>query len=338
MKFPDKYPFLKQNEFSCGEYSIVPIRYEDRLDIMKWRNEQMYHLRQNELLTKEKQNFYYQNIVSKLFEQEQPEQILFSYLKNGECIGYGGLVHINWLDKNAEISFIMNTALEEKEFELHWTTYLQLIEKVAFEKLGLHKIFTYAFDLRPHLYKAVEKAGFVKEAVLKEHCFFDGEFKNVVIYCKFKNVITIRKVNLEDLDFTYLLSNETIIRENSYNKEPILYANHQKWFSNKVQNKSAFYYTGEYNRQSVAFLRIDVTSKENIIGIAISKGFRGKGLAVPFLKLISEEFVKKTNKKITAYIKIDNILSIKSFERAGYVFDEECQVNGEKSVKYIYEK
>ncbi len=184
MKFPNKYPFLENNEFSCEEYSIVPIRYEDRLDIMKWRNEQMYHLRQSELLTEEKQNLYYQNVVSALFEQKQPQQILFSYLKNGKCIGYGGLVHINWVDKNAEISFIMDTALEKDEFELHWNNYLELIEKIAFKELNLHKLFTYAFDLRPHLYKAIEKAGFVKEAVLKEHCFFNGSFKDVIIHSK----------------------------------------------------------------------------------------------------------------------------------------------------------
>jgi hypothetical protein len=36
------------------------------------------------------------------------ESLLFSFLKNGECIGYGGLVHINWIDQNAEISFMID--------------------------------------------------------------------------------------------------------------------------------------------------------------------------------------------------------------------------------------
>jgi RimJ/RimL family protein N-acetyltransferase len=94
------------------------------------------------------------------------------------------LVHINWIDKNAEISFIMNTELEKEFFQLHWVTYLDLIEQLAFEELELHKIFIYAFDLRPHLYSTVEVAGFIKEAVFKEHCFFQGEYKDVVIYCK----------------------------------------------------------------------------------------------------------------------------------------------------------
>lgn len=90
------YKALDTQCFSKENYSIVPIRFQDRLKIMEWRNEQMYHLRQTKALTEEDQNSYFENIVSKLFVLEKPNQILFSYLKDNECIGYGGLVHINW--------------------------------------------------------------------------------------------------------------------------------------------------------------------------------------------------------------------------------------------------
>lgn len=180
------YKVLNKQRFSSGNYSIVPIRYEDRLDIMKWRNEQIYHLRQNKPLTLENQEYYFKSVISSLFDQEKPNQILFSFLENDKCIGYGGLVHINWIDMNAEISFIMDTLLEKDYFELHWLTYLGLIEQLAFNELNLHKIYIYAFDLRPHLYKAAEKASFIKEAVLIEHCKFQDKFIDVVIHSKIK--------------------------------------------------------------------------------------------------------------------------------------------------------
>lgn len=184
MIFPKKYKSLKVNVYNIGEYSIVPIRFKDRLDIMNWRNEQIYHLRQNKLLTEKNQDFYFENVVAKLFNQKKPNQILFSYLKNDKCIGYGGLVHINWIDKNAEISFIMNTSLEKEEFNFHWATYLSLIEKLSFSELGLHKIFIYAFDLRTHLYDAIEAVNYKLDARLNEHCFFNGKFIDVLIYSK----------------------------------------------------------------------------------------------------------------------------------------------------------
>lgn len=182
----NSYKILNKQIYSQESCSIVPIRYEDRFDIMKWRNEQIYHLRQSKPLTEEDQNNYFNNVVSKLFEEEKPNQILFSYLENDKCIGYGGLVHINWIDNNAEISFIMNTELEKNEFHKHWGIFLELLEQLAFNELKLHKLYTYAFDLRPHLYEAIELKGYQKEAVLKEHCIFGGKYKNVIIHSKLK--------------------------------------------------------------------------------------------------------------------------------------------------------
>lgn len=180
------YRCLEQQIFRSGKFSLVPLRSEDKFHIMKWRNEQIYHLRQQNPLTAENQEKYFNTVVAGLFEQEQPSQVLFSYLLDDTCIGYGGLVHINWKDRHAEISFIINTELEKDFFEEHWVNYLSLIEQVAFDALNLHKIFTYAFDLRPRVYKALETAGFKPEARLKEHCFFEDKFIDVVIHSKIK--------------------------------------------------------------------------------------------------------------------------------------------------------
>ena len=178
------YKALNQQVFTSGDYKLVPIRHEDRYAIMQWRNEQIYHLRQAEALTTEKQDWYFENVVAQLFDQELPDQILFSFLYEEECIGYGGLVHINWLDKNAEISFVMNTAYENSHFLLYWVKFLEILDEVAFNNLKLHKLYTYAFDLRPHMYVCFERAGYSQEARLKDHVNIDDSFVDVVIHGK----------------------------------------------------------------------------------------------------------------------------------------------------------
>lgn len=201
-----KYKILQKQSFSAGDYQIVPIRDEDKFLIMKWRNEQMYHLRQNEILTPEKQEKYYREVVDKLFEQDKPEQILFSYLHKGQCIGYGGLVHINWDKKTAEVSFIMDTQLEKNEFDKHWSIFLSLLEQVAFDQLSLTKIFTYAYDLRPHLYEALEKNGFVLAQRLKNEVKINNKFFDVVIHEKIhqKNTLKIGVLSSGNLGFQIL--------------------------------------------------------------------------------------------------------------------------------------
>lgn len=337
MNFPVKYDTLTTNTFLNGVYQLVPIRYEDRLEIMKWRNEQIYHLRQEKPLTPKDQENYFQHIISKLFEQEKPNQLLFSFLKDGKCIGYGGLVHINWVDKNAEISFIMETALEKEHFSEYWQKYLHLIEKVAFEELNLHKIYTYAFDLRPHLYEAIENAGYLQEAVLKEHCLFEGKFIDVVIHCKINLLFSLRKVNEHDLDSTFEWANDEDTRKNSFYSEPISYLDHKTWFYQKLADLNSTNYIVVIENESAGLVRFDTQENQTTIGILISKKFRGKGLANCILRESCNEFLKISNAPIIAFIKLSNITSIKSFEKAGFRKIEQVKVNGIDAYKYQYE-
>jgi len=184
MNWPNKYSSVRRDTFSEGDYSIVPIRYEDRMDIMKWRNEQIYHLRQQKPLKASDQDIYFGAVVYELFSQENPHQYLFSYLKEETCIGYGGLVHINWTDMNAEISFIMDTNMESEFFAFHWQRFLELIEVFGFQELKMHKLFVYAFDLRPQLYEVLRKNSYFQDARLTEHCRFGDTYIDVIIHSK----------------------------------------------------------------------------------------------------------------------------------------------------------
>ena len=178
------YKALNKQIYTIGDYSIMPIRYEDRLKIMKWRNEQIFHLSQKELLTKESQEKYFAEVIPNLFIRKHPDQLLFSFLNKKTCIGYGGLVKINWSDKNAEISFLMNTKLEKINFEKYWMIFLELIERIAFEDINLHKIYTFAFDLRPQLYEVLKNTNYIEEARLKEHCLFQNNYIDILIHSK----------------------------------------------------------------------------------------------------------------------------------------------------------
>jgi RimJ/RimL family protein N-acetyltransferase len=305
------YHCLTNSIFQQSSFSIVPIRYEDRLDIMKWRNEQMYHLRQNKLLTLEDQEDYFSNVVAKLFDQEQPNQILFSYLKNNKCIGYGGLVHMNWIDKNAEISFVMDTKLEKNYFQLYWNNFLSLIEKVAFRDLCFHKIFTYAFDVRPNLYPALVAAGFSKEAVLENHCFFEGKFRDVIIHSK-KNRIELSLATIYDAQLLFDWVNEKEVRRNSLNTEKVIWDDHLKWFNNKLHSQTKIYIL-LHDKIPAGQIRFDYIDNFWIIDYSIDPEYRGKGLGKRILKLGINNFTK--GDVLKAVVKNRNIASFKIFKQ-----------------------
>lgn len=336
--FPLIYKCLSRNSYKESTYEIVPIRYQDRFDIMKWRNEQMYHLRQSKTLTEDDQERYFSNVVAHLFDKEQPEQILFSYLKNDVCIGYGGLVHIHWTDKNAELSFIMDTKLEASHFAFHWQMYLRLIEKVAFADLGLHKIYTYAFDLRPHLYSVLEEVGFVLEARLMEHCLYDGIYKDVLIHSKWNSELLFRIPSLSDAQLYYDWTNDPEVRNFSYQSDVVPYDSHVKWFVNKLKDENCFMYLFYYSPQKyVGQVRIQKLNETNAeIGVSIDKNYRGKGLAAMIISKASTDYLNnQTSSVINAYVKEENVSSSKGFEKAGYHLLGIKSIKGVNSFHYI---
>lgn len=321
------YKVLNKQIYTNGEYSLVPIRQEDKYDIMKWRNEQMYHLRQATPLTEESQEQYFNSTIAALFEKDLPDQILFSYLKNGSCVGYGGLVHINWIDKNAEISFIMDTQLEDAEFELHWCTYLKMLEELAFKDLNLHKIYTYAFDLRPHLYHAIEKVGFTREATLKEHCFFYKEYKDVVIHSKCNNIYKLRLINATEKDAkTYLnWANDEAVRKASFNEKPILWEDHVVWFKERLNDPLSHLYICYLENMAIGQVRFDQRDDGWHIDYSIDNKYRGKKLSTPMLDLAIQKLssIYSTTLNIVGEVKYINKSSASVFHKLHFIQKEQ---------------
>ena len=316
-----QYICLQHQEQHLGDYSIVPLRYEDRFSIMKWRNAQIYHLRQARPLTADDQQRYFDNVVSKLYDNPKPDQILFSYLEKGVCIGYGGLVHINWIDCNGEISFIMDTQLEKDHFAEHWSNYLTMLKAVAFDDLGLHKIYTYAFDLRPHLYTMLEANGYKREATLKEHCLFNGEYKDVVLHSlwndRYEVINYVDCTKEQNLDIL-ALRNRDDVRSWMVNPEVIPEENHFKFVESLKGNPNRFYYA--IYKNGVLVGTYNLTNEGDGVwerGIIANPTTQGTGQTEKWERQILSSLPSEI-KTISAKVKQDNLRSVKYHEKLGY--------------------
>jgi RimJ/RimL family protein N-acetyltransferase len=301
-----KYQCLTQQEFSDGDFKLVPIRFEDRYEIMKWRNEQIYHLRQKEPLTIEQQDAYFKNVVAKLFNQEQPNQILFSFLKNEELIGYGGLVHINWEDRNAEVSFLTKNV---SHLDL-WLPYLKALKKVAFQELQFNKIFTYAYDIRPDLYGILESSSFILEGLFSNHVQNKFDIRIHSCFNPFKDFWR-RQALLSDAKKLYQWANDPTIRAQSLQSETIAWTSHLEWFYQKLQhpiNRMFIYY---HNNQPIGNLRLDAVDEKYKISYLVDADFRGMG----FGSRIIEDALIITQQTLIAEVKMNNLASNKLFEK-----------------------
>lgn len=146
--------------------------------------------------------------------------------------------------------------------------------------------------------------------------------------------LNFRFAEEKDVDLYYDWANDSEVRVNSYNQDPIDYNNHVKWFKNKLNSSSCKFYVflNELN-EPIGQVRID-KNEETVIGISVDKKHRGKNYASQMLVMATTHYLKKhTNEKIYAYIKTSNKASYKSFVNAGFLEDGVINVLNEKSYK-----
>jgi RimJ/RimL family protein N-acetyltransferase len=201
-------------------------------------------------------------------------------------MGYGGLVHINYEKSSAELSFIMNTELEAEEFRFHWTNYLQLIEEIAFTTLKLNRIFTYAYNLRPHLYPILEDRGFLRERLIPNALIADGKSIPAIIHSKWN--AQLRKATLLDTDLTFQWAQDPTVRRYAFTQNEITKEGHEAWFKNKLADPLSEYFILETTEGNpLGSFRIDYNSPSSIglISYLIAPEFHGKGWGIAMLVL-----------------------------------------------------
>lgn len=168
-----RYQIMPRPLLDDGLLQLRAVNRADIEDIRKWRNDQMDVLRQTKPISHEKQVQYFEEDIWPDLLRSEPNQILLAIEKQGELIGYGGLVHISWPYRRAEISFLLSPSLEKDSDVLYeyFTRYLALIQELAFKDLHLHRLTTETYANRAVHIKALEAAGHRNEGRLREHVF-----------------------------------------------------------------------------------------------------------------------------------------------------------------------
>ena len=184
MKFPNQYKCIKIDFPAYENLSIRPIRYENKDNIRIWRNDQIDILRQARPLSKSDQDTYFKNVIGSLFDQRNPDQIIVGFYHEEELIGYGGLVHIDWKNKHAEISFLLSSKINSKKNYLNYfKKFLVLIEQLA-SKMNFNKIYTIGYATNYFRFKPLVSNNFRHEATLKKHKFVRDRLVDSLIYGK----------------------------------------------------------------------------------------------------------------------------------------------------------
>jgi RimJ/RimL family protein N-acetyltransferase len=184
-----KYRALSSGHYIESDLDLKPVKPSEIESIRTWRNAQLEVLRQKRAISKRQQRRYFRNEVFADYSNVYPRQILFSIRESGELIGYAGLVHIDWSNQRAEVSFLLDPRISEgtQRYTGVFKSTLRILKRVAFSDLGLNRIFTETFSGRSSHVDVLVSCGFVEEGRMREHIFHDGTFRDSQIHAILKN-------------------------------------------------------------------------------------------------------------------------------------------------------
>jgi RimJ/RimL family protein N-acetyltransferase len=148
-------------------------------------------------------------------------------------------------------------------------------------------------------------------------------------------------VTLDDLDLIFNWANNPEVRKNAFNMDQIKYEDHLLWFKKKLRSKSSYIYILEKTNIPIGQIRFDFEDNTNciIISYSISEEHKKNGYGSKIIELGLHQ-LKKINMgsdKVFASVKINNIASIKCFEKNNFkkTFEDNYQLHFELNLSDI---
>lgn len=165
----------------------VGLRAIERGDLEKlrnWRNDRELRVffREHREISIEAQLSWYEDVVLPC-----RDSYMFAITCDDELVGCAGLVYLNKIDRNADLSIYVGKDLLYID-DVIAPKAAQLLIEYAFNELNLHKLWTevYSIDIKKQYF--FEKIlGFKKEGTLSQHHYTLGKWVDSILYGKLNN-------------------------------------------------------------------------------------------------------------------------------------------------------
>ncbi|WP_153559358.1 UDP-2,4-diacetamido-2,4,6-trideoxy-beta-L-altropyranose hydrolase [Roseimaritima sediminicola] len=129
----------------------------------------------------------------------------------------------------------------------------------------------------------------------------------------------LRDADAQDCETYYLWANDPSVRKNSLTPEPILWENHEPWFSRKLASCSSELYVAIKKDQPIGQVRFDRDNDGSwTIDYSMDRHWRGRGMGTQVLRLATRRFFDRHAAPVTAVVRVANTPSLRCFGRLGF--------------------
>lgn len=166
----------------------------------------------------------------------------------------------------------------------------------------------------------------------------DGKgVERIVSVLRAEERLRLRNARTEDCQMLWEWANDADVRAASFSTAAIPWAAHVSWFSDKIGSKGSRIFIAEDDLGSpVGQIRFDIDGREAEVNISLAKEKRGRGFAVPAIEAaVHELFAEVDCDLVHAFVKPENIASMRAFQRAGFVQTGRKRVRGSLALHFV---
>jgi UDP-2,4-diacetamido-2,4,6-trideoxy-beta-L-altropyranose hydrolase len=151
-----------------------------------------------------------------------------------------------------------------------------------------------------------------------------------------KKGIRVRLAGPTDARFLWELANDRDVRANSFNTGAIPWEDHLSWIEARLSDPSTVLLVAvDAVSNPCGQIRFDVKGHEAELNYSLAREARGKGFGATLIESGLHYLFRNSNVgRVNALVKVENIASLVTFERAGWVREKDVDVRDARCARF----
>jgi UDP-2,4-diacetamido-2,4,6-trideoxy-beta-L-altropyranose hydrolase len=148
--------------------------------------------------------------------------------------------------------------------------------------------------------------------------------------------LSIREVQADDCLLLWEWANDPEVRAAAFRSDPIPWDAHLRWFEAKRSDPSCrIFIVLDKHDQPAGQIRFERNGqREAVISVSVSAPRRGQGLGTEAIRSACERYIRDSGgTELVAFIKPQNIPSVRAFEKAGFARDGIMTIQGQAALR-----
>ena len=152
--------------------------------------------------------------------------------------------------------------------------------------------------------------------------------------------IRLRRATEADCQLLWEWCNDVTVRAHSFESEAISFAEHRRWLARKIADPDCMLFIAcNGGAAPLGQIRYDLKDGEAIVSVSVDESVRGRGYGAEMLRVSAAKMFAETNvKAIHAFIKPDNIESLRAFARCNYRVIGSLRLHEQPATHWVLER